>query len=627
MSKLPSPFVIAAFVTVYGLMGTRPCIRHNRKGMCPPPDSDINTPPVSLGANPTVISVTATGSRTSGVGAYGPNSTGTGLSPLTPSGVLTTTGGIQEAFDYLKSIGGGVVEITANASFKGQIVFRNGVTVRGNNYLLSNTATNAACPTPFLTDVDIAMASKTDLLGVNLSAGSVARTDTIINAPGATTIGASPYTYTNSTPGYTILVVTGGTVSAITNGGNALANAYGCIAVAPGTSVVVTYTAGAGTTPTVVLVGGILVLGSGYTNNFDITCSGTNGGNGVNGCGFVSPAGTDLGNCYSNHFLTLGITSTTGLFAYRWFGAGGANNDAFVNNQIDLLYAQGFAAGGSAAGYGITFSAHTDSNHIAMAFLVPNSGAAAGSYQVAYNDGYFGLVSADLKVNANEIEWLIAAPNLATTNCNVALVNDSGLTANSGGPNVIRRFERVSSLTTPVVIANGGIFTGSDSTRGKEADWKLSQLNQLGVTPTVQHAPANVSTITLAATFKMMGLGADGTDPCVVTPNLTGKLKVTLTCQVETSVAADGFKIALYQHTGAAPANGVGVTGTIMNQNAKAYTVTPGNSDYVIVTIVGFAAGLTVGTQYWVDAAVAWVTTGGTLVAQNVDVLIEELAA
>jgi len=144
---------------------------------------------------------------------------------------------------------------------------------------------------------------------------------------------------------------------------------------------------------------------------------------------------------------------------------------------------------------------------------------------------------------------------------------------------------------------------------------------------TTRHVPGNAGAITLAATFKMGGLGADGTDACVVTPLLTGNIKATLVCQMETSVAADGFKVALYQGAvgGGAPANGAAVTGTIMNQNAKAMTATIANSDYQPITLVGYAPGLTVGTQYWVDFAVAWVTTGGALVAQNIDCIIEEL--
>ncbi len=579
------------------------------------------------GANPTVVSVGGAGGQSTGIGQYGSNSVGAGLSPLTPLGVKTTTGGFNEAQDYLKSIGGGVIEVTHSITGMGQFVFRNGVSVRGNNYQMTNSATNPNMPTPFITDPDIAMANKSDLLGLNLNVDGIARTDTIVNAPGATTIGASPYTYANATPGYTLIAVLDGTVSAITNGGNACPNVYGIFAVAPGKSLVVTYTAGAGTTPTVVLLAAGAVLGPGSTNNWDMTLTGTNGGNGVLGCGWVSPAGTDLGNNFGNHYWTLGVLSTTGLFAYRFMGAGGGNNDAFVNNDIDFIYAQGFAAGGVNPGYGIIFSYHTDSNRIAMAYLVPNAAAAAGSYTVAFNDGYFAASPAtDVKVNGNIIGWLIATPNTAGTNCNLALVNASGLTASSGGANEITRFERLASLITPVLIQNGGLFTGHDSTVGHLAWWNLSKTNILGVMPSVSFKPANLTGVVLAATFQMGGLGA-GTGPVLFTPNLTGIIKVTLVAQMETSVAADGYKVQLYVGTGTAPVQGAAVTGTAIMNNAVARTVTVGASDYDPVTLVGYVTGLTVGTQYWGDIAIAWVTTGGTFIAQNVFVIVEELPA
>jgi hypothetical protein len=592
----------------------------------------------SPGGSPTIVSVGSVGAQSTGVGVYGPSSVGAGLSIMTPIGVPTTTGGFNEAQDYLKSIGGGVMEISAPINAKGQFIFRNGVTVRGNNFLLTNSSTNAQCPNPFLTDVDTDMANKTDLYGIDLNCDAIARLDTIINAPGATTIGASPYTYTNSLAYYVLIGVFDGTVSAISINGNSVTSpsaSYGIFALPPNGTLTVTYTAGAGTTPTMVLLAAGMSFGSGNTNNFDVTIEGTAAGNGIQGCGWANALGTYLGNNGYNHYHTLGTTSTTGLFAYRFLGAGGGNNYAFVNNQIDLIYAQGHSAGGVNAGYGIDFAYHSDSNHINMAYLVSNSGAAAGSYNVVFNDNYFSeTTSSDVKVNANTIDWLVATPNAAGTNCGTVLTNYAGLTAQSGGENAVLRLERLQTLTPAqaVVIQNGGNLTYYDSTVTSTVPYTVkSQPNQLGVTPTFWGTGGGSNTVATASTTYVMaglatagGTGAGLSAPSVFTPVLTGNLKVTIKGNIRNTTAADGYGCRVQYSSGTAPITGAATTGSTAGDALQASaSIAGGNLPFCHVVII---TGRTLGTQQWIDLGFLAIT-GGTVTLTNIDVIIEELAA
>ena len=594
------------------------------RGMAPPPpNSDLSVQPsVNNTSGQPVYTLTATGGASSGYGPWGPNSVGSGYYPTSPAGVKSVTGGIQELLDYIAHLGLGVIEVAASLSFKGQVIFRNGATVRGNNYTLTNTSTNAQCPLPFLTDVDSSVSTKTDLLQLGLSADSIARTDTVLNAPGATSLGASPYTFTNSTAYYLLVTVMDGTVSSIANNGNACANAYGIFAVAPATTLEVWYTAGAGTTPTMVQLGAGMTFGPGSGNNYDVSLGGTNGGNGMQGCGWVNSAGVDLQNCAGNHFESLIVTSQTGYFAYRWLGAGGANNDAFVDNDLDSVTCQGFATGGLSPGYGMTFAYHTDSNRVGNFFPVPNSAAAAGSFHVAFNDLYFSSAAAtDVKVNANSIEWLMATPNAAGANCSTILANGSGVTSGSGGQNVVRRFERVAAVGAAgasVTLVAGALLKAKDCTIGKLYDWDNGQTNnQLGTQGSV-FSSGNTSATNTSLTVIAAGFNKQ------FTPVLTGKVLV-IACGVgSTATAVAKCEAGLYYNTSSATAGSVWTGSTILgSQHAVAGGAAGSGSGLSFVGLVT----LTVGQLYYFDLQYYTSNSADAASITNFDFVFVELPA
>ena len=118
---------------------------------------------------------------------------------------------------------------------------------------------------------------------------------------------------------------------------------------------------------------------------------------------------------------------------------------------------------------------------------------------------------------------------------------------------------------------------------------------------TAQSQPTN-PTGTTSTTAVMMGLAGS------ILLQGTGRLLVMLSGDVKNDTTADGVTVQLRYGTGVAPVNGAALTGTAIG-NTEAFTALTG------VTQVPFSqqavvSGLTVGTTYWLDAAVAAVTAG-----------------
>lgn len=126
---------------------------------------------------------------------------------------------------------------------------------------------------------------------------------------------------------------------------------------------------------------------------------------------------------------------------------------------------------------------------------------------------------------------------------------------------------------------------------------------------------------TASATLVMMGLGSTLT----YTPAMTGKLKITLQFGLKNSVANNGATLGLRYNTGAAPANGVAVTGTVAGKDGGD-TGGPGTVFAVGRTLTGIATGLVPGVPVWFDAALD--SNGGvtTMSLVNVFAVIEEVA-
>lgn len=110
---------------------------------------------------------------------------------------------------------------------------------------------------------------------------------------------------------------------------------------------------------------------------------------------------------------------------------------------------------------------------------------------------------------------------------------------------------------------------------------------------------------TTSTSLVMMGLAG------TVTPKTSGTVRITITTTWANDTASDGCSAAARYGTGSAPANGTPDTGTNTGSNGYAMTNPSSGTMRTALTIDGLVTGLTVGTPYWIDAALRAVT-GGT---------------
>lgn len=611
MNRMRLSLLIVAYLMLGGIFRV-PSIRHNRRatsGSTFENGGSVNT----LIGYPT-YSVSSTGSASSGLGPWGIGSKGAGYSAATPAGQLTTTSGLNECFDYAKHAGGGVVEIAGPLSFAGQVIFRNTVTVRGNNLPLTNTTSGTTLNCPFLSDVDAQINEKSDLLQMQLLTNNSARNDVIINAAGATTIGASPYTYTNATAYYQVIAVIGGTVSQIQINGVTGADHFGIFAVQPGGTVNITYTAGAGTTPAVAALGSGLIMGSAIGNNYDLSVGG-DAGNGITICGWTNSAGTYLNNNASNHYLTTtvgavgGVGVGVGNYGVRCLGAGPANRYACVNNKFDLIYVDAYGANSGTACYGLAFSNNTDSNFVGQYYPV-SSTLCGGGAALVFNDLLFLGTAATSGVNNNRVDNMLMQCTLGTTYG--VLTNGGGVL--TVGPNeVTNLFGGSSGLR--IVIQNGGILSVCDV--AKQNDYRFGQNNFIGVAPSVV-STSNAAAATASTTLVAAGFAV------AFTPKLTGIIKVTMVGSGFTNTAATFFEIVLYIGT-TALSNGNALSGGVQVGSPKKVTMSALTLRGTFALCGRYVA--TAGTTYYIDAGYETGNAADTAQLENVDIVIEELPA
>lgn len=165
----------------------------------------------------------------------------------------------------------------------------------------------------------------------------------------------------------------------------------------------------------------------------------------------------------------------------------------------------------------------------------------------------------------------------------------------------------VTNGSTPAVPASGKtkIFVNSSK--------QLSQIDDAGVAvPLVrsaasvfQSSPAN-PTGTTDTTGKMMGLAGS------ITPAQTGRIMITICGNISNSTAAagDGAKAQIRYGTGSAPANAGALTGTTAGPQVSMLLERATASDPFPFSLTAIVTGLTVGTAYWIDIALAAVAAG-----------------
>lgn len=127
--------------------------------------------------------------------------------------------------------------------------------------------------------------------------------------------------------------------------------------------------------------------------------------------------------------------------------------------------------------------------------------------------------------------------------------------------------------------------------------------------------PSNPSGTT-STTAVMMGLAGS------LTPAISTRMDVTICGQMANSVINDGTTVQLRYGTSTAPTNGAALTGTQLGASQTFTALVAAQKDGFCVT--GIATGLSIGTAYWIDAAVNSVT-GGTSTITGITIKASEV--
>ena len=132
---------------------------------------------------------------------------------------------------------------------------------------------------------------------------------------------------------------------------------------------------------------------------------------------------------------------------------------------------------------------------------------------------------------------------------------------------------------------------------------------------TAQSSPTN-PTGTTSTTAVMMGVAGS------IRMQGSKRILIMISGDISNDTTTDGVTARLSYGTGTAPVNGAALTGTQVG-TAVSFTALTGVLT-VPFAIQAIVSGLTLGTLYWIDLAVAAVT-GGTSSVSNLSVSVIEL--
>ena len=161
------------------------------------------------------------------------------------------------------------------------------------------------------------------------------------------------------------------------------------------------------------------------------------------------------------------------------------------------------------------------------------------------------------------------------------------------GPLVVRNEIETFTLTCGMVSGNTAkvpagktAFIFSDGTDF----WQLGAATSTTSTPI--DPIGTTSTVGL-----MMGLSGS------ITPSSSGKVLVIISGDMKNSAQFDGCSVKIRMGTGTAPANGAALTGTAYGSSVRGRCA---SSDQLLpFSVQTIVSGLTLGTAYWIDLALA----------------------
>lgn len=350
------------------------------------------------------------------------------------------------------------------------------------------------------------------------------------------------------------------------------------------------------------------------TSQYNIACSRNrfHGGHWAAGGNDASTAGLRLEFCDSNTLLksyTTKGTSGSGVYLmpswYRPSGGGFPVDNIFFGASLIGNIVNGTATGGAVVGANY-FSGYGVSDGEAVPWY-PAIGTTTGTgegtafgfarfkslaavttarnftgYSTA--DSYiFGLGRNDnngLKVEAKgDIQFFTGATDLDTGSTLAGKVATTGgwqIGAPTGG-----------DKGAGTLNAQNGVYVGGVALHGKA---------------TSHSQPAN-PTGTTSATAVHMGLAG------AITPAASGKVLIVISGDVWNNTTSSGASFLIRYGTGAAPVNGAAQSGTACSAVPRLNVAPAANSKFPF-SVQCIATGLSVGTPYWIDLALAAITSG-----------------
>lgn len=171
------------------------------------------------------------------------------------------------------------------------------------------------------------------------------------------------------------------------------------------------------------------------------------------------------------------------------------------------------------------------------------------------------------------------------------------------------------AIADPAAVA-GNIWLSSTNADVLKYSNASSTFNVLSTkSSTLTGTPAD-PTGTTSTTAVMMGLNQ------TITPAVSTRLLITICGQMANNTINDGATVQVRYGTGTAPTNGAALTGTQLGASQTFTALVAAQKDGFSIT--GIATGLTIGTAYWIDAALN-VVTGGTATVTGITVTASEL--